>query len=80
MDNLEKMSNDELIDAIKSIVAASQQRWLRTNQVCEYLSISSSQLQVYKNEGYFAVRKLGGTNYYDRQEIDEVMEKLGCEV
>lgn len=80
MEDLKNMSTDEFVDAIISKIRLSQKRWLRTNEVCEYLSISSSQLQVYKNDGYFSVIKLGGTNFYDREEIDEVMENLACEL
>ena len=80
MDNFKDMSTEEFVDALLSKIGLSQKRWLRTNEVCDYLSISSSQLQIYKNEGYFSVRKLGGTNFYDREEIDEVMENLSCEV
>lgn len=74
------MSTDEFINTIISRIGLSEKRWLRTKEVCQYLNISSSQLQVYKNEGYFSVRKLGGTNFYDREEIDEVMENLTCEM
>lgn len=58
----------------------SPKKWMRTQDVCQYLNISTSQLQVYKNEGYFSVRKLGGINFYNRMEIDEVMKNLSCEV
>ena len=80
MENYRNMSTDEFINAIISRIGLSEKRWLRTKEVCQYLNISSSQLQVYKNEGYFSVRKLGGTNFYDREEIDEVMENLTCEM
>lgn len=49
-------------------------RWLRTKEACEYLSISPSQLHILKTDGIISCTKLGGTNYYDRLEIDEYLE------
>lgn len=77
---MNNLNDKDLIESIRSLISNSLKRWLRTGEACEYLSISASQLQTLKTEGYITVRKLGGTNYYDRHEIDEVMSNLGSEV
>lgn len=55
-------------------------KWLCTSEVCNYLSISESQLQILKNEGFFPVYKVRGTNYYNRLEIDEAIKNTNQEV
>ena len=76
---IEELSNkinvlNNKVDTISESLQSNNsvcKRWLRTDEVCNYLSISSSQLQVLKNEGILNAVKIGGTNYYDRQAIDK---------
>jgi len=86
--NIEELSSkiDVLNNKVNTITESLQsnnsvcKRWLRTDEACDYLSISSSQLQVLKNEGVLPVKKLGGTNYYDRRIIDKMLEDNSCGV
>lgn len=47
-----------------------QKRWLRTEELAEYLSLSQSQIHNLKVNGTITCKKLGGTNYYDKDQID----------
>lgn len=79
--NLERL--EKKIDSITEILKEGShipKIWLRTDQACEYLSISSSQLQVLKNKGYFPVYKTEGTNYYKIEDIDAALENSIAEV
>ncbi|WP_445665135.1 helix-turn-helix domain-containing protein [Fodinibius sp. AD559] len=62
------------IEAIVNRPVSEEKEWLRTKEAADYLSISSSQLHNLKAEGIISCTKLGGTNYYDRKEIDKVLE------
>ena len=85
---IEELSNkinvlNNKVDTISESLQSNNsvcKRWLRTDEVCDYLSLSSSQLQVLKTDGVLPVKKLGGTNYYDRIVIDKMLEENSCEV
>jgi|GEM_PF-2688643 len=81
IDQLEKLNSkvDSLTDSLQSEDSMNK-RWLRTNEACDYLSISNSQLQVLKNEGVLEAVKIGGTNYYDKQAIDKTLTEKFEEV
>jgi predicted DNA-binding transcriptional regulator AlpA len=70
----------ELLEAIDDKFGAgnseqsNSKRWLRTNEVVAYLSISKSQVHNLKEAGVLRCKKLGGTNYYDKNQIDEYLE------
>lgn len=68
----------EKVDRILEILSKptlDNKRWLRTDEAANYLSISTSQLHRLKRDGVVSCTKLGGTNYYDRQEIDQMLEE-----
>jgi|AntRauTorcE11897_2_1112592.scaffolds.fasta_scaffold35742_2 predicted DNA-binding transcriptional regulator AlpA len=70
----------ELLEAIKQIIetviseAQMQKKWLRTNELAEYLSLSNSQISVLKQEGIIKCRKLGDTNFFNKNEIDDYLK------
>tara|TARA_R110000868_G_scaffold71713_2_gene209686 strand:- start:13390 stop:13668 length:279 start_codon:yes stop_codon:yes gene_type:complete len=69
----------ELLDEIKEILQQSSgnaiKRWLKSPEVRELLGISPGTLQNLRINGTLAYTKVGGTLYYDYQEIMNVMEK-----
>lgn len=73
----------DLIDVFQQLSETSQantgitKRWLRTNEVAEYLSLSPTQIHNLKAEGKLHCRKLGGTNYYDKKQIDNLLKGEG---
>lgn len=50
-------------------------RWLRTEELAEYLSLSQSQIHNLKVDGTITCKKLRGTNYYDKEQIDNYFTK-----
>ena len=68
----------ELLDEIKEILQQSSgiaiKRWLKSPEVRELLGISPGTLQNLRINGTLAYTKVGGTLYYDYQEIMNVME------
>ncbi|SHG24620.1 Helix-turn-helix domain-containing protein [Fodinibius roseus] len=61
----------KILDRLKNL---EKRRWLRTKEAAKYLSISNSQLHALKTKGIISCTKLAGTNYYDRKEIDHILE------
>lgn len=60
----------ERLEQELTIEADLKRRWLRTSEVAQYLGLSESQINTLKAKGRLSCRKLGGTNYYDKREID----------
>jgi len=79
------VSREELDSSLKKLYNRIEQlvqenssntdRWLRTNEVANYLNISKSRVYKFKAEGLISCRKIGGINYYDRREIDQLLEQ-----
>ena len=49
-------------------------KWLRTNEAAAYLGISITQIHVLKNKGILPFTKLGGSLYFDKEDIDMILE------
>lgn len=71
--DLLKSIEEKLVDLLED--STLNKKWLRTNEVAEYLSISSSQVNKLKSEGILSCSKLGGTNFFDRKELDKKLEE-----
>lgn len=53
----------------------SNKKWMTTNQVAEYLSLSVSQVYNLTSNGYLPYYKLGGRmNRFLKEEIDEFIK------
>ncbi|MBN7818026.1 helix-turn-helix domain-containing protein [Algoriphagus pacificus] len=50
-------------------------RWLKTYEVKKLLDISSGTLQSLRINGEIPYTKMGGILYYDRQEINRILEE-----
>jgi len=85
MSNTELLTREEFQASMESLLGkietiankpiTDNSKWLRTAEASEYLSISQSQLHSLKAEGIISCSKLGGTNYYDREELDQLLEE-----
>ena len=67
----------DLLSALSEVMNRSsnvQKRWLKSNEVMELLSLSSSGLQNLRINGTIPFTKLGGAHYYDYQEILKILE------
>ncbi len=69
---------EELITEIKSIVTELNdkvgKKWLRSGEVCKQLSISHGTLQNLRIHGHLPFNKVGGTIFYDRKDIDAMLD------
>ena len=52
-----------------------QKKWLKTNEVCEILQISSGTLQSLRIKGILSYSKIGGTYYYANEDIEKLINQ-----
>ena len=67
----------ELLEDIKNLFhskVSGQKQWLRSAEVRELLNISSGTLQNLRINGTLRYSKVGGTIYYDFQDIKKLMQ------
>lgn len=68
----------ELFSELKTMFNSKQVdgklRWLKNSEVKKLLKISNSTLQTLRANGTLSFTKIGGIIYYDRQEIDQILE------
>jgi len=68
----------DVINEIKSLLQNSKQekaRWLKNTEVKKMLKISHSTLQSLRANGTLTYTKVGGTIYYDAEEINKLLEQ-----
>lgn len=74
MDN----QNPDLLSKVNEMLSEfqknSDKKWLRTQEAADYLGISKTQIHNLKRNGTLPFTKLGGSIYFKRQEIDDVLE------
>ncbi|SDH30251.1 helix-turn-helix domain-containing protein [Mucilaginibacter gossypii] len=75
-DDLEKFRKQLLTDIENLLNVKYPKKWLKTNEVMELLGISEVTLQTLRNKGLIPFRKLGGTVYFNAEELDEYISKL----
>ena len=69
----------ELLDNIKKLLSNKSdqltKKWIKSPEVRELLDISPGTLQTLRINGTLPYTKMGGTLYYDYQEIIQVLQK-----
>jgi uncharacterized membrane-anchored protein YjiN (DUF445 family) len=69
----------ELLEDIKRIItsknSSSVKKWLKSTEVRKMLNISPGTLQNLRINGTLSYTKIGGTIYYENQDIDKILEK-----
>jgi phenylacetate-coenzyme A ligase PaaK-like adenylate-forming protein len=68
----------ELLTAISQLVNANsqnKQKWLKSKEVLELLTISPGTLQNLRINGTLTFTKIGGTIYYDQDDINKILEQ-----
>jgi len=77
MDDLQQFKK-EMLSEMENILnrdnGASNKSWLRSTQVRQLLNISHGTLQNLRINGTLPYRKVGGTMFYSREQIDKMME------
>jgi excisionase family DNA binding protein len=76
-EDLAKFREQLLIDIEKLLNCKYPKKWLKTNEVMELLGMSEVTLQTLRNKGILPFRKLGGTVYFNAEELDDYIQKLG---
>jgi hypothetical protein len=67
----------ELLTAISQLVNGNpqnKQKWLKSKEVLELLTISPGTLQNLRINGTLTFTKIGGTLYYDQDDINKILE------
>lgn len=73
--DLETFKN-EISEMIKAMsIGMTPKKWLRSKEVREMLGISPGTLQNMRINGDIPFTKLGGTLFYDADEIGQILEK-----
>lgn len=68
----------ELFAEISQLLAATpqnKQKWLKSKEVLELLTISPGTLQNLRINGTLTFTKIGGTIYYDHEDINKLLER-----
>lgn len=68
----------ELLSEISQLVCANpqnKQKWLKSKEVLELLTISPGTLQNLRINGTLTFTKIGGTIYYDQDDINKILER-----
>lgn len=77
MDDLQQFKS-EMLNEMKTILSTnsgvSNKSWLRSTEVRKMLNISPGTLQNLRINGTLPFRKVGGTMFYSREQIEKMME------
>lgn len=75
--DLEKFKN-ELLSEIHRIVKSSNgqqvKKWLKSSEVRKLLHVSPGKLQTMRKSGALAYMRIGGSLYYDHDDINRMFE------
>ncbi len=75
-DDLEKFREQLLSDIENLLNVKRPKKWLKTPEVMEMLGMSDVTLQSLRSKGQIPFIKLGGTIYYNAEELDDFLTKL----
>ena len=71
--DLEQFKNEISENLTTSIKDLQPKKWLRSKEVRQMLGISPGTLQNMRIQGHIPFTKLGGTLFYDSNEIDKIL-------
>jgi len=69
----QEITND--LERIVKDNVSNSKAWLRTKEACEFLSVASSTLQNYRQQGLLTPKKVGGTLYYCRKQLSNLFNE-----
>lgn len=77
MEDLQQFKTD-FLEEMKGIIGQKKEsqnkQWLRSSEVRKMLNISPGTLQNLRINGTLPFRKIGGSMFYSKSEIDQIME------
>lgn len=65
----------EIKKMLQSVEPNTNKKWLKSKEVIKLLNISAGTLQNLRINGTLSYTKIGGTIYYENQDIDKLLEK-----
>jgi len=67
----------EILKEVKSLAnkGSFEKKWMKSIEVRHLLGVSHGKLQTMRNSGIIKFAKIGGSIYYDRQDIIEMFEQ-----
>ncbi len=67
----------ELLNEVKALADKGpfEKKWMKSNEVRKLLGLSHGKLQTMRNSGVIKFSKIGGSIYYDRQDIVDMFEE-----
>lgn len=77
--DLEKFKTElfaELHKVIKRTKSQTEKKWLKTSEVIKMLNVSPGKLQTMRKSGALSFMKIGGTLYYELEDIDKMFDKF----
>lgn len=76
-EDLNQFKTELLAEMAKLVNATPQnkQKWLKSKEVLDLLTISSGTLQNLRINGTLTFTKIGGTIYYDQDDINKILEQ-----
>ena len=75
-EDLERFREQLLADIENLLNVKHPKKWLKTPEVMELLGMSDVTLQTLRSKGQIPFRKLGGTIYYNAEELDDYLTNL----
>lgn len=77
--NLLNEMKGDIIDEVKQIVSEKEtpdvKKWIKSAQVKKLLDISHGKLQTMRDKKLIAYTRIGGTIYYNVEEIERMMKE-----
>lgn len=64
----------EISDLLKNAIGSPAKKWLKSSEVKKLLGISTGTLQNLRINGTLSHSKIGGTAYYDYEEIAKLLK------
>lgn len=64
----------EISDVLKNAIGSPAKKWLKSSEVKKLLGISTGTLQNLRINGTLSYSKIGGTAYYDYDEIAKLLK------
>lgn len=65
----------EFRSIVKELSVQKQKQWIKSAEVKKLLNVSHGKLQTMRNSGVISFTKIGGTLYYDADDINKMFEK-----
>ena len=75
--DLTKLRQDivNIFERIIKETSTNKKEWLRTSEACEFMGVAASTLQNYRAKGLLTPKKVEGTLYYSRKQLNNLINQ-----